>query len=79
MNTFPLPSNFSTWESFDNCSLEAGRQREIKSSYKEVVTCFIFQSHYKMLAVCFLSYFPQWEIVTTYTDNCSLDAGRNDA
>jgi hypothetical protein len=29
-----------------------------------------------MLAVCFLSYFPQWEIATTYTDNCSLDAGR---
>ena len=32
-----------------------------------------------MLAVCFLSYFPQWEIVTTYTDNCSLDAGRINA
>lgn len=47
-----------------------------QSSYKHVVGCFIFQSRDKMFAVCFLSYFPQWEITLQDIDNCSLDAGR---
>jgi hypothetical protein len=50
-----------------------------QSSYKEVVVCFIFESRDNLLAVCFLSYFPPWEIVQKDTDNCSLYAGRNDA
>lgn len=50
-----------------------------QSSYKQVIGCFIFQSRDKMFAVCFLSYFPQWEITLQDIDNCSLDAGRIDA
>ena len=76
MNTFPLPTCFSTWKSFDNCSLDAGRNRRNLIILQR--SCGVLPRD-KMLAVCFLSYFPQWEMVTTYTDNCSLDAGRIDA